>query len=253
MNVYLPDTNVLIEFGRGLSVRNQLESTSQNGSKFVIAPPTLEELTRGVIAGGKAHFDGNKQVFIWMKAQKCAILDLPLPFVGKVLGIPLKRGDVEVHHYLQLVDMIASSGTFDEFLQRKDKADSAWSDIDRSVAIHDQRLDKEFGALEKIAKLPGTFDLAAKFCETFGAAGAHPDASSFRQHFSAAIEYFESTLARIRGGARPRKNDPGRYGDFQLLFYLAEPGFSLLTQEDFSDDIRSSPQRTRIVGLGSLP
>ncbi len=206
MNVYLPDTNVLIDFGRDLSVRNTLESASRNGFKFVIAPPTLEELARGVMAGGSAHFDENKQVFSWLKTKTCTILDLPRPFMGRVLGSPSKLGDVEIHHYLELIDMIKRSQTLDEFLKRKDEAGSAWSDIDRSLLIHDQVLDREFGALEKIAKLPGTFDIAAKFCETFGVAGAHPDPRSFRQHFSAALEYAETSLARIRGGAKPRKN-----------------------------------------------
>jgi len=174
--------------------------------------------------------------------------------VGKVLGIPLKLGVVGAHHYQQLIDMIADSVTFDEFLQRKGKADSAWSDIDRSKVIHDQRRDKESDELEKIARSSGTFDVAARFCEIFSrAAGAHLDPGSFQWHFSAAVEYLEALLGRIRGGAKLRKNDPGWYGDFQLFFYLAEPGLNLLTREDFSDDIRNSPQRTRIVGLDSLP
>ena len=74
----------------------------------------------------------------------------------------------------------------------------------------------------------------------------------FRERFSAAMEYADTTIARIRAGANPRKNDPGRYGDFQLFFYLADPDIHLLTREDFSSDIKASPQRTRIVGLDSL-
>jgi hypothetical protein len=73
-----------------------------------------------------------------------------------------------------------------------------------------------------------------------------------RQHCSAAIEYQEASIAKIRAGAKPRKNDRGRYGDSQLFFYLADPNITLLTSEDFSGDIKQSPQRTRIVGFHAL-
>ena len=253
MNAYLPDTNVLIDCGRDLAVRTRLESASRDGSKFVIAPSTLEELSRGVIAGGSVYFGENKAVFGWLQAQASNILDLPRPFMGRILGVPSKLGDVEIRHYVQLIDMIASSKTLDEFLKRKDKVGSAWSDLHQSVAIHDAMLDKEFDTLDRIAKLSNPFDLAAKFCETFGVPGSHPDPKLFRQRFSAAVEYAESSISKIKGGAKPRKNDPGRYGDFQLFFYLADPDIILLTGEDFSVDIKFSPQRTRIRRLDSLP
>lgn len=114
-------------------------------------------------------------------------------------------------------------------------------------------VDKEFDALEKFAELkPGTYDLAEKFCETFGPTGSRPSAANFRSHFSAAVEYGESTIAKIRAGAKPRKNDRGRYGDFQLFFYLANPDITILSSEDFSGDIKASPQRDRIVGLDAI-
>jgi hypothetical protein len=152
---------------------------------------------------------------------------------------------------VERLGLIGNSVTFDEFLQRKDAPHSAWTDIDKAVEIHDQVLDKEFDALKKLAALPaGSFDVAAKFCEKFGS--PRPDPKVFRETFSAALEYADTTIARIRTGANPRKNDPGRYGDFQLFFYLADPNIHLLTSEDFSSDIKVSPQRTRIIGLDSL-
>jgi len=253
MIAYLPDTNVLVDYGRDKAVRIRLENAGRDASKFVLAPSTLEELSRGVIAGGSIHFGENKEVFAWLRAQACTVLELPRPFMGKVLGVPSKRGNVEPHHYVQLVDMVASSTTLDEFLKRKGAVGSAWTDLDQTVAIHEAVLDKEFEALEKIAKLPYPIDLAAKFCETFGTSGAHPDPKLFRLHFSAALEYAESTVSKIKAGAKPRKNDPGRYGDSQLFYYLADPDVILLTGEDFSGDIRISPQRTRICGVDSLP
>jgi len=94
--------------------------------------------------------------------------------------------------------------------------------------------------------------LAAEFAKTFEVNGQYPDPNVFRTHFSAAMEYGETTITRIRGGANPRKNDPGRYGDFQLFFYLADQPIELLTCEDFSTDIKNSPQKARIVRLDSL-
>ena len=253
MSTYLPDTNVLVDLGRDPAVEAKLEKASQEGSKFVIAPPTMTELTVGVVRGGAKHFEGNRRIFSWLKARASTILELPRPFMGKILGVPSKFGNVEQHHHVERIDLVANSNTYDEFLKRKDEPGSAWTDIDKSYEIHCAVLDKEFDALKKIAALPrGSVDLAAKFAETFGEPGQHPDPGVFREHFSAAVEYGEVTVERIRGGANPRKNDPGRYGDFQLFFYLAAPDIRLLTREDFSSDIKSSPQRTRIVGLDSL-
>ena len=168
------------------------------------------------------------------------------PFIGKILGFPSKWSQVETHHHVQRAGMVANSQTFDEFLKRKDDAGNVWSDIDKAPQIHEAQVDKEFTAQEKLAKLPqGTFDLAAEFCKTFAAGGVCPDPKLFRQHFSAAVEYDEASIAKIRAGANPRKNDRGRYADSQLFFYLADPNITLLTSEDFSGDIKQSPQRTR--------
>lgn len=253
MPTYLPDTNVLIDLGRDPAVQTKLENAEQRGSKFMIAPTMMTELTVGVVKGGATYFEQNKKIFTWLQTHSDAILDLPRPFIGKTLGFQSKRSKVETHHHVQRAEMVANSQTFDEFLKRKDDAGNVWSDVDRAVQIHDAQVDKEFTALEKLAQLPpGTFDVAAEFCKTFAAGGVCPDAKLFRQHFSAAVEYGEASIAKIRAGAKPRKNDRGRYGDFQLFFYLADQNITLLTSEDFSGDIKQSSQRTRIVGFNAL-
>lgn len=253
MPTYLPDTNVLIDLGRNPAVQTKLENAEQSGSKFVIAPSTMTELTVGVVKGGAIYFGRNKKIFTWLQTHSDAILDLPRPFIGKTLGFQSKWSQVETHHHVQRVEMVANSQTFDEFLKRKDDAGNVWSDIDKAAQIHDAQVNEEFTALEKFAKLPqGTFDVAAEFCKTFAAGGVSPDPKLFRQHFSAAVEYGEASITKIRAGAKPWKNDRGRYGDFQLFFYLADPKITLLTREDFSGDIKHSPQRTRIVGLDAL-
>jgi hypothetical protein len=253
MPTYLPDTNVLIDIGRDPAVQTKLDNTEQTGSKFVIAPTTTTELMVGVVKGGATYFEQNKKIVTWLLAHSDAILDLPRPFIGKILGFPSKRSRVEMHHYVQCLEMVANSQAFDEFLKRKDAVGSVWSDIDKAAPIHDAQVDKEFTALEKFAKLPqGTVDVVAMLCKTFAVGGVCPDPKMLRQHCSAAIEYQEASIAKIRAGAKPRKNDRGRYGDSQLFFYLADPNITLLTSEDFSGDIKQSPQRTRIVGFHAL-
>jgi len=230
---YLPDTNILIDLGRDPAVQTKLENAEQSGSKFVIAPSMMKELTVGVVKGGPTYFEQNKKIFTWLHAHSDAILDLPRPFIGRILGFPSKWSRVETHHHVQLVETVANSQTFDEFLNRKDDAGNVWSDIDKAVQIHNAQVDKEFTALEECANLSqGTFDVAAQLCKTFAAGGVCPDPQLFKQHFSAAVEYVEASIAKIRAGAKPRKNDRGRYGDFQLFFYLADPNITLLTSED---------------------
>jgi hypothetical protein len=253
MRTYLPDTNVLIDVGRDPKVRAQVEDATNRGAKFVPAPSMLTELTIGLVKGGAKFFAPNREIFTWLQAHSGAILDLPRPFMGKVLGFASKRSNVETYHYLQRIEMVTKSVTFEEFLARKDEAGNVWTDIEKSDKVHTAQVENEFDALEAFAKLhPGSFDLAERFCRHFGTAESHPNPQEFRRHFSAALEYGETSIAKIRAGANPRKNDRGRYGDFQLFFYLADPDLSILTSEDFSSDIKVSAQRSRIVRLESL-
>jgi hypothetical protein len=165
---YLPDTNVLIDFGRDPAVQTKLENAEQGGAKFVIAPSMTTELTVGVVKGGATYFEQNRKIFTWLQAHSDAILDLPRPFIGKILGFQSKWSQVETHHHVQRVAMVANSQTFDEFLKRKDDVGNVWSDIDKAAQIHDAQVDKEFTALETLAQLPqGTVDVAAEFCKTF--------------------------------------------------------------------------------------
>ena len=254
MSAYLPDTNVLIDFGRDAAVRSKLENARQNGSAFHIGPPALTELVRGLIKGGCDAFQDNKEVFIWLQGQGCTVLELPRPFMAKILHTSTqKRSGVEPRHYLELIDMIVRSADFGDFLRRSETVGSVWSGIVRADEIHRAELDKELGALEGIAKRRRAPDLARRLSQTYGAPGCRPNPVILKQKFSAAIEFLESSLSKIRAGAKPWKNDRGLYVDFQLLLYLAAPEIAFLTSEDFSEEIRKSPQRSRIVGPDSLP
>jgi hypothetical protein len=90
MPTYLPDTNVLIDLGRDHAVQAKLENAEEGGSKFVIAPSMMTELTVGVVKGGVTCFAQNKKIFTWLQAHSGAILDLPRPFIGKILGFQSK-------------------------------------------------------------------------------------------------------------------------------------------------------------------
>jgi hypothetical protein len=250
MPTYLPDTNVLIDIGSDPAVQAKLENAEQTGSNFVIAPSTITELTPGVVTGGATYFEQNKKIFSWLQTRSNTILDSPRPFVGKILGFPSKRSQVETYHYVQRVEMVANSQTFDEFLKRMADADNVRSGIDKAPQTHAAKVDREFTNMEEFAKLP--HDVVAVFCKTFAVGGVHPDPELFRRHFSAAVEYVEKSIAKIRAGAKPWKNDRGRYGDFQLFFYLADANITLLTRDRFSGDIKQSPQRTRIVRFDTL-
>ncbi len=57
MPEYFPDTNVLIDFGRNPAAQAKLENTRQGGTKFLVAPPALIELVRGMVASAVIHSD----------------------------------------------------------------------------------------------------------------------------------------------------------------------------------------------------
>ena len=106
MSTYLPDTNVVINYGRDPGAKVTIDGASASGSRFVIAPPTMTELTVGVVKGGAAWFAQNKVMFQWLNAQSANILDLPRPFMGKVLGFPSKKSDVNVGHHVQRIELV---------------------------------------------------------------------------------------------------------------------------------------------------
>jgi len=263
MTAYLPDTNVLIDYGRFPVVQAKLDSAEKSGATFVLAPVTLTELIVGVVNGGPAFFQRNKRIFPWLLAHSGSILDLPAPFIGKLMGFSWKRSRVEPIHYLECIKLVVNSGTFEEFLRRKDDAGSSWTDIDRAFQIHNRKVDEEFSALERLAAYSKEkVDVAKGLCKGYTPPSIVPDADLFKRHFSAAIEYAEASIALMRESltsttrvkANPRKNDRGRYGDFQLFVYLADPNITLLTGEEkrFLRNIEHSPQRTRIVSLDAL-
>src|SRR5260370_11147658 len=115
MSTYLPDTNVVINYGHDPAAKTKIDRVSASGSTFVIAPPTMTELTVGVVKGGATWFAQNKMMFEWFKAQSANILDLPRPFMGKVSGFPSKKSDVDVDQHVQCIEFVTEASDFRTF------------------------------------------------------------------------------------------------------------------------------------------
>jgi hypothetical protein len=124
--------------------------------------------------------------------------------------------------------------------------------VEGSDSIHESVIEKELKALESLAEQDKDFDISGPLAKTFSVAGGSPAADAVRTHFSAAVEYLQSSLKKVSRGVKPRKNDRGLFVDWQLLMYLALPEASFVTDEDFSSEITKSPQKSRIVKLDSL-
>jgi hypothetical protein len=67
------------------------------------------------------------------------------------------------------------------------------------------------------------------------------------QAFSAQFEYLEANILKVKGGAKPEKNDRGLWIDYNILRYLADPEVTIITAEKFHRSIKQSPQASRII------
>lgn len=252
MPTYYPDTNILIAFGKQPDVKEKLERARQDGTRFVVAPLALIELVRGMIKGGGVTFEQDRRVFIWLRDSGFEILLLPFPFMAKILGSPASgRSGVVPDHYRQEIEMVAGASDLHDFIVKA--KGTVWRDIAHADPIHTAQLDKEIAALSILAKGGLKQNYAKKLSKQFGAPGYRPNPLIIGRTFSAALEFLERSIVKIRAGAKVRKNDSGLYVDFQLLFYLADPELRFLTNEKFSHEIRVSLQRFQIVNLDSLP
>ncbi len=254
MPTFLPDTNVWKDIGKDEVLTPKFERALSAGLKFLIGPPALIELVRGLVRAGNERFSEDQKMFGWMRNRKCEILDLTRPFMAKTLGtnLPANSG-VFPTHYEQLIEKVVNSNSFDEFVKSCNADGSVWRNIESLDQIHENQLEKELRALEILAKQGKDLDIPARLSNTFGAPGCRPIPILLRRRFSAAIEYVETSVHKVAQGANPRKNDRGLYVDWQMLMYLAIPDLWFLTNEDFSGEIRKSPQKDRIVKPETLP
>lgn len=253
MTAFLPDTNVWIDVGRDALLTAKFEEAQAAGHQFLTAPPALIELVRGMVRHGKETFAEDKKTYVWMKNHKCEVLELTRPFMAKALNtsLPATSGVVP-EHYKQQIDMVVSSDSLDEFVERCKAADSVWKNIESLDRIHEEQIEKELRALEELARQGKNLDIPGRLSMMFGAPGCRPNPLIISRRFSAAIEYLDTSVRKVVQGAKPRKNDRGLYVDWQLLMYLAIPDATFLTNEDFSGEIAKSPQKDRIVKPDTL-
>jgi hypothetical protein len=245
MTMFLPDTNVWLKVGRDVPLTQKFDKALAAGDKFVIGPPALIELVRGMVSYGQA-FAEDQQTYAWMTDHACQVLELPKPFMANVLHTTLPRASgVTPHHYQQLIDMVMHSADLNEFNERSDANGSVWKQINAIDRIHEAQIETELKALEELATRR-KLDLTRPMSTWFGANGCRPNPLIIRMKFSAALEYLESSIQKVVHGSKPRKNDRGLYIDFQMLMYLADPEIKFLTNENFTE-ITKSPQKGRIV------
>jgi hypothetical protein len=250
--MYMPDANVWIGFGRDQAIEARLRALGEDGQTFAVAPPALIELFTG-LGRDENNFRNDQRIFAWMQQKQHTILELPKPFMARALNTTLPNASqVKPEHYRDLIQMVVDSSNQREFVSKANAASSVWRMIESIHEIHNGVLDEELVALRRIPKEAVTQFLAEKMCDWFGAPGFRPNPVVFRQKFAAALEFLDDSLAKVRHGAKPEKNDRGLFVDFRLLFYLADPQIHFLTCEDFSTKVKTCPQATRILTLASL-
>ena len=234
--------------GRDEDLTKKWEHALAAKHEFVVGPPALIEMVRGMVRHGKETFSEDKKTYVWMKEHKLEVLELPRPFMAGILHInlPAKSG-VTPTHYQQLIDMVVNSASLDEFVKRCNAPDCSWGKMELLDPIHEGQIEKELRALEDLVKQGKGLGIAERLSMTFGTPDHRPDPVVISVRFSTAIKYVETSMQKLIRGAKPRKNDRGLYVDWELLMYLADPDIRFLTNEDFSGEISKSPQKIRIV------
>jgi hypothetical protein len=247
---YILDTNIWVDVNRGKVACDDLRKP---GLEVALAPLMVVELMMGVVRGGEALFPLNRTLFECMARVTSSILELPKVFVlGVLWGLYMGDSGVQPHHYQTLIELVLQSKTHRDFLNSTERPESAWKKISELSSIHNQVLDKELGSLKAIAERASIKNLHMHMVRMYRLGGLLPDPDLFEETFSAAVEFVRSSVALVRNGANPLKNNRGMYIDSQFFWYLGDPNAVVVTKEDFSREIRASPQRSRILSLDAF-
>lgn len=244
---YIMDTNIWVDVTQGKIPCNDL--SGKVGAVVVVAPFMIVELMRATVRGGEKYFLGDRKMFECMG--RLDILELTKPFVYKTLWNISNAGisKVRPETYKTLLQLMVGSTSFSDFTSKTERPGSVWTRVSAWDSIHERVLDKELGALRKIADQASLKSLGVHMAGMYRVGGLLPDPDKFEQAFSAALEYLRSSARKLRNGANLAKNDRGMYVDFQIFFYLADPAAVIVSNEDFSGEIAKSPQRSRIMSL----
>jgi hypothetical protein len=241
---YILDSNIWIDVAQG-----KLQCTDVIGkpnARVALAPFMITELVRGIVKGGEPYFLRNRSMIECMDESE--ILELPKVFIYQILWNVLGGvSKVRPHHYSELLGLVVGSNSLAGFL-KKAEAGSVWKRTTDLDSIHKGVLDKELASLGTLAERASVKTLHVHMTRTNQLGGLVPDPDAFETKFSAAVEFLKSSVLQVRRGANVQKNNPGLYVDNQLFFYLADPAAVVVSNEDFSQQIRKSPQRNRIIG-----
>jgi len=244
MPFYILDSNIWIDLSQGKIACSDI--TGRTTVKVALAPFTLTELMRGIVKGGETYFQRNRSMVKCMAS--CDILELPKVFIYKTLwNVAGGVSKVQPGHYKTLLEMVTSSGSHKQFLRLAEAPRSVWKRMSELDSIHEGVLDKELRSLVKLAKGASVKTLHVNMARTNSLSGIIPEPDSFQEKFSAAIEFLRSCVIQVRRGANALKNNRGLYVDNQLFFYLAAPDAVIVSNEDFSGEIKVSPQKNRII------
>jgi uncharacterized protein with PIN domain len=71
---FLPDTNVWVGVGRDPDLTKRCEQALAAKHEFVIGPPALIEMVRGMVRHGKETFSEDRKTHVWMKDHKLDVL-----------------------------------------------------------------------------------------------------------------------------------------------------------------------------------
>jgi hypothetical protein len=242
---YILDSNIWIDVEQ--RIISCADLTARDGIEVVVAPFMITELVHGLTKGGERFFAAKKLMFECMANFR--ILELPKVFIFKVLWNVDGGGvsNVRPHDYASLLEMLTGSHSLAQFLKKAEASDSFWKKMTGLHSIHDKVLDKELGSLNPLAGQGSLKSLPIYMSKMHKLGGLSPDPDIVELKFSAALEFLRAYIMKVRRGAKPKKNDRGMYVDSQLFYYLADPDAVIVSNEDFSNEIKNSPQRDRII------
>jgi hypothetical protein len=242
---YIFDTNIWIDLSRR-EVRCE-DLLGKAGLTVALAPFIINEFIKGVVAGRGNRFESDRSAIECLASFKPEVLELPKNFIYRRLwNIRRDQAAVSPEQYRVLIDLVVRSKSLEAFLQKTDRS-SDWQRIRDVNSIHKDVLDKELGSLGALAKSASLKTLAVHMVRGYELGGLIPDPSLFETTFSAALEFLKTSIVQVRRGAKPQKNNRGMYVDSQLFWYLADPLAVIVTREDFSVEIKQSPQKDRIL------
>lgn len=247
---YIMDTNTWVDVTQGKISCSDLSGKA--GTRVVVAPFMIVELMKATVKAGEKYFLGDRKMYQCM--DKLDILELTKVFVYKRLWNISNAGisKVRPETYRTLLQLMTGSTSFGEFVNKTDRPGSVWARVSELDSIHEGVLDKELGALRKIADQGSLKSLGVHMAGLYRVGGLLPDPDKFGHTFSAALEYLRSSVLKLRNGANLARNDRGLYIDFQMFFYLADPEAVVVSNEKFSGEIMKSPQKTRIISFAQF-